>query len=270
MANDEGPGDILVNALKFSVSNVAGLVIGGIALALAIVVMMIVMFTGLFLFDDNVLAMIALVILSYLPALAVSVLMMGLVSQCMKTVIDGSSMMPTGLESPVGLVKDGIMTLIIVFEAFVGEMICLAPAFLLMFLAAGSDNTTLILIAMVLMLLALPVIMIIFLLNMIQWAVYADTGSLLQGLNPLKPLGLIRSNLRGAVIMLALLIAANLLFSILVLACELLIITILLLPFMLIAMYASMAYIVAVFYRQSSRDRPEVIRDTTTPGYSIT
>ena len=79
MVSDEGPGDIFVNALKFSVSNVAGLAIWGIAFALAIIVMMIILFPAFFLFYDNVPVLIALVLLSYLPALAVSVLMLGFV-----------------------------------------------------------------------------------------------------------------------------------------------------------------------------------------------
>ena len=186
MVSDEGFGDIFVNALKFGVSNITSLAIWGIAFVVTIIVAVIIMLTAVLIFDDNVIAMIALMLLSYLPVLAVGILMMGFISQCMKTVIDGGSVMPLGLESPAGLAKDGIMTMIIAFEAFIAEMICLAPAFLLMFLAAGSDNTTLMLVAMALMLVAIPVIMVFFLLNMIQWAVYADTGSLLRGLNPLK------------------------------------------------------------------------------------
>ena len=46
------------------------------------------------------------------------------------------------------------MTLIIAMEAFVAEMVCFVPAFLIMFLAAGSESTILMLIAMALMLAA--------------------------------------------------------------------------------------------------------------------
>ncbi|OPY29523.1 MAG: hypothetical protein A4E28_00840 [Methanocella sp. PtaU1.Bin125] len=270
MVSDENPGDILVNALKFSVSNVTGLAVWGIAFALSIIVMMVIMFSGMILFYDNTLAVIALVLLSYLPALAVSFLLLGFVIQCMKTVIGGGIVMPTGLESPAGLVKDGALTTVILLEAVIVEMICFAPGFLLMFLAAGSESTILIFLAMALMLLAIPFVMVLFFLNMIQWAVYADTGSLLQGLNPLRAVGLIRSNPGGAVIMVVLLIASNIVFSVVLLICELLIITILLLPFLMIAMYAAMAYIVATFYRQSVGDRPEVTRDTASAGYHIT
>lgn len=270
MVSDEGFGDIFVNALKFGVSNMTSLAVWGIAFVVTIIVAVIIMLMAVLIFDDNVIAMIALMLLAYLPALAIGVLMMGFISQCMKTVIDGGSVMPLGLDSPVRLAKDGIMTMIIAFEAFIAEMICLAPAFLLMFLAAGSDSTALMLVAMALMLVAIPVIMVFFLLNMIQWAVYADTGSLLRGLNPLRVVGLIRANPGGAVTMVLLLIAAYLVFTVVMFACEMLIITILLLPFLAIAMYASIAYIIAVFYRQSSGGRPEAIRDAATAGYNIT
>jgi hypothetical protein len=266
MVNDEGPGDIFVNALKFSVSNITSLAIWGIALVVAIITAMIIMLTAVFLFYDNTLVLIVLMLLAYLPVIAVGVLMMGFISQCMKTVIDGGSVMPMGLESPARLAKDGIMTMIIALEAFVAEMICFAPAFLVIFLVRYDDG--MMLIAMALMLLAMPVIIVIFFLNMIQWAVYADTGSLLRGLNPIRPFSLIRSNLRGAVIMLLLLIAAYVLFSVLMFALELLIITILLLPFLAVAMYVAIAYIVAVFYRQSRGDRFDV-RDAATTGYSV-
>jgi hypothetical protein len=270
MVSDEGPGDIFVNALKFGVSNMVSLAVWGIAFVLAIVVAMVIMLAAVLLFYDNEILMIPLMLLAYLPALAVGVLMLGFIIQCMKTVIDGGSVMPTGLESPGSLVKDGVMTLIIAVEAFVVEMVCFVPAFLFMFLAVWSESTTLMLIAMALMLLMVPVIMVVIFLNMIQWAVYADTGSLIRGLNPIRTISLIRSNPGAALVMVLLLIASNIFFTVVIFLCEVLVITILLLPFLTIAMYASMAYIVAVFYRQSSGDRPGVIRDTMSAGYNIT
>jgi hypothetical protein len=268
MVNVEGPVDNFVSALKFGVSNVASLAIWGISYVVAIFVSVFIMvFAWLFL-NDNLPVVIVLSILAFLPAMAVGILLLGFISQCLKTVLDGDDKMPTGLESPADLVKGGIMTFIIALEGVVLEMVCLSPAVLLIFIAGPKDDV-LIWVALALMLLAIPVILIIFLLNVIQWAVYADTGSLMQGLNPLKPVSLVLSNPGGAVVMIVSVIAAYLFFSVVTFICELLVITILLLPFLLVAMYASLMYLIAVFYRQSCGDGSRDIRDAVTGGYSV-
>ncbi|MGA9141588.1 MAG: DUF4013 domain-containing protein [Methanocella sp.] len=269
MTNDEGPGEILENSFRFAASNVKSLAIWGIAFTLAIIVMMVVLFAGILLFHDDIIVMLVLMLLSYIPVIAVTVLLMGFVCQCLKTVLGGGRVMPTGLESPGDLVKDGIVISIILLEAVVLIIVLFLPIYAFMILA-GPGNIALMLAAMGLMLLAIPVTMLIYFVNVIQWAVYADTGSLLQGLNPLKAIGLIASNWRGAAVTALLLFAASIVFSIIMFVCEIFIVTILLLPFLMVAMYPCMAYIIAVFYRQSRGDRPNDIRDAVTGGYSVT
>lgn len=266
MVNDEGPVGNIVNALKFGVSNVTSLAIWGIAFFAAIAIMAVMLVTAFLIFSENVPVMIVMFILSYLPVIVIGVLFMGFASQCIKTVIDGGSKMPTGLESPGELVKDGIMTFIIVLEAFVFEMLCFVPGFLLIFLARSDD--TLVLVGLVLLMLAIPVMLVIYFLNVIQWAVYADTGSLLQGLNPLRPIRLILSNPGAAVIAALSIFVAYVIFTVVMFLLEILIVTILLMPFLIIAEYACIMYLVAVFYRQSRGDQFN-IRDTVTGGYSV-
>jgi hypothetical protein len=266
MVNDEGPVDNIVNAFRFGFSNVVSLAIWGIAFFVAIVIMAVMLMIALLAFYENAPMVIVLFLLSYLPIIAVGIPFLGFASQCLKTVIGGGSEMPTGLQSPGELVKDGVMTFIIMLEGFVFEMLCFVPGLLLIFLARSND--TLILAGLVLIMLAIPVMLIIYLLNVIQWAVYADTGSLMQGLNPLRPIGIILSNPGGAAIAGLSIIVAYVIFTIIMFICEMLIITILLMPFLMVAMYACIIYLVAVFYRQSRGDRFDT-RDAMTAGYSV-
>ena len=268
MENDVGLTDNFVNALKFSFSNVKSLAIWGISYVVAMAIFIVLFVVALIFFGDSLFLVIVISALALLPVLVLCVLLMGFVSQCLKTVLNGGDVMPTGLESPGDLVKDGVMTSIILLEAVVLEFACLAPGYLLVFLA-GPGNSALILAAMALMLLAIPVILVIFFLNVIQWAVYADTGSLLQGLNPLRPIGLVISNPMAAGVAVLSLIGASVVFSLIMLVCELLIITILLLPFLIMAEYGCTMYLVAVYYRQVSGDRPGEVRDQVTGRYSV-
>ena len=109
-------------------------------------------------------------------------------------------------------------------------------------------------IGIALFLIAYILCFILFFLTMIQWVVYADSGSLSQGLNFLKSIRLIISHPIDALITIILLFVLYVILSMITLLLEIPVCTIIAIPFVTVAGTIAIYYVVVRFY-QKAMDR---------------
>lgn len=217
MEQNEGYIDMIINSLKYTVSDAGALFWGGIA---ALGTMLLIGLPFLF----------------------------GYITQCGREVLRGNSRLPAW-DNLGGTFKDGIFVLLImiVFGLISGLLYVIVVPFIIIGAIAGSD---LLLFAGILMLLpAIAISIIASLLMPAAWIEYAVTGDLIKAINPVRALRLAAMNplaYLGAVI-------ATIIVQIVLSIPSLLIVTI---PWTTFAGYASAAYIYAWFYRQTATTAP--------------
>ncbi len=217
MEQNEGYIDMIINSMKYAISDVGALFWGGIA---ALGSMLLIGLPFLF----------------------------GYITQCGREVLRGNSKFPAW-DNLGGKFGDGIMVLVImlVFGLISCLLYVLVVPFIVIGAIAGSD---LLLFAGILMLLpAMAISVIVSLLMPAAWVEYAVTGDLVKAINPVSALRLAAKNplaYLGAVV-------ATIIVEIVLSIPAVLVVTI---PWTTFAGYASAAYIYAWFYRQTNMACP--------------
>ncbi len=247
MGQYEGFSELLSNSIRYGLSNKRAIIIWGI-IYLVTFLSFIAGFVILVLNDKNVVAW-AIYVLSFIPLMAASALNFGYMSRCMSGLFGGDNVAPD-VSGFIGMAADGIKILAIYMEAVVVMMLVFLPSFLLIVL---SDRYPAALYAYCLL---YPVEMVLAVLigafNMVQWAVFADTGSLLRGLNPVTAIRLVIRDWRYAVVAALAASIVYILLSGIIMVLILPIITVVLLPFAIAPLYIAVAYILARFYEHAS------------------
>ena len=247
MDNFESYSDMFVNAVKYGISNKRVILAWG-AIGL---VAYIIFFIGYITVLLNFRSIWALVIfaLAAIPIIVIGVLSIGYMCRCLRGLLGGNNTAP-GLSEPVELVVDSIKMLFIYLEAIIGIAIVFIPMLLvLLTMKTGSSGTILI---CLLYPIELALSISIVSLNVIQWAVFADTGSLLKGLNPITPIRLVLADLKNSVMIAVLAFILYLSYSIIVGICTALVCTFVIVPFTLIPFYCAGMYLLARFYRRAT------------------
>jgi Protein of unknown function (DUF4013) len=254
MEGYEGLSDLLSNSIKYGLSNKRTIVIWGAVYLVTMVLFFAGYFASIFLImadEKNLLAW-AIMLLSMIPIIVMSVILFGFIRRCLSGLFEGDDTVPN-VENLVGMVIDGLKISVIYLEGIVLMFIIFLPSMILMALSyryteAFCAYCLLYPVEMILMLLVLA-------LNLVQWAVFADTGSLLSGLNPMNATRLIAGDLRYAAVAALAAFIVYLISSVVGMVLMLLIITILALPFVIIPFYCAGVYILARFY-QHAKGKP--------------
>jgi hypothetical protein len=217
MEQNENYLDMIINSLKYSVSDLGALFWGGIAA-------------------------LGSMILIGLPFL------FGYVTRCGREVLRGDTKLPTW-DNLGGAFKDGIM--IVLVGLFFALISVILYVFIVPFFVVGAitDNGVLIAVSLFMLLPAIVISIIVSLLMPAAWVQYAVTGDLFKALNPINALRLAAKNplaYLGAVVatfivQVVLSIPATLIVSI---------------PWTSFAAYAASAYIYAWFYKQTIAAAP--------------
>jgi hypothetical protein len=217
MEQNENYLDMIINSLKYSVSDLSALFWGGIA---ALGSMLLIGLPFLF----------------------------GYVTRCGREVLRGNSKLPTW-DNLGGAFKDGIM--IILVALFFGLISGILYVFIVPFFVVGiiTDNDMLIVATLFMLLPAIVISFAIGLLMPAAWVEYAVTGDLFKALNPINALRLAAKNplaYIGAVV-------ATMIVQIILSIPAVLIVTV---PWTSFAGYAASAYIYTWFYKQTTTDAP--------------
>jgi hypothetical protein len=222
MEQNENYLDMIINSLKYSVSDLSALFWGGIAA-------------------------LGSMILIGLPFL------FGYVIRSGREVLKGNGKLPAW--DKLGEVfRDGIMIILVML--FFGLISGILYVFIVPFFIVGAitGNGVLIVTALFMLLPAIVLTLIMCLLMPAAWVQYAVTGDLIKALNPIEALRLAAKNplaYLGAVV-------ATLIVQVILSIPAALIITI---PWTSFAGYTSSAYIYAWFYKQTTRAAPVMKTD---------
>ncbi|WP_048198711.1 DUF4013 domain-containing protein [Methanocella arvoryzae] len=207
---NEGFIDTMINSIKYSISDIGALLVGGI--------------------------------MGFLCLFLVGIpFMLGYTIRCFRNLVIGDNTLP-GWDDWGTMLKDGIMAIAIslVYGLISGILYVLIMPF---FLVGGMLESNLLLILGVVM--AVPVILIeivIGLLIYLSWMEYAVSGDLARAINPVNGLKIIAANPIGYVLALVAVFITGVVISI----PSALIITI---PWVMFATYVASAYIYARFYQ---------------------
>ncbi len=250
MAEYEGLGELLPNSIRYGISNKRAIVIWGIAYVICIAIY----FIGLlayFIIDDRLIAT-AAIFPSIVPSLILGVLYLGYALRMMTGLMEGGDTAPD--VSGIGkMAVDGIKIGVIYMEGVILMLILFTPLIALLILSKESS-------LMAVFCLLYPIIILLCMLalviNIVQWAVFADTDSLLSGLNPLIALKLILGDLRYAAVALIAAIVLYIIVSIASMVLAIFVVTIILLPFLMIPFYSAFIYVLARFYQYAAIREP--------------
>ncbi len=217
MEQNENYLDMIINSLKYSVSDLGALFWGGIAIL------------GSF-------------ILIGIPFL------FGYVTRSGREVLRGNSKLPTW-DNLGEAFKDGIMIILVML--FFGLISGILYVFIVPFFVIGAitGNDAMMAAGLFMLLPAIVITLVTCLLMPAAWVTYAVTGDLFKALNPINALRLAAKNplaYIGAVV-------ATLIVQIVLSILDVLVITI---PWTSFAGYTSSAYIYAWFYKQTTTAAP--------------
>lgn len=217
MEQNENYLDMIINSLKYSVSDLGALFWGGIAA-------------------------LGSMILIGLPFL------FGYITRCGREVLRGNDKLPAW-DNLGDVFKDGIMVILVaVLFALISGILYV---FIVPFFVVGIivESEALIIISLFMLLPAIVISFVLSLLMPAAWVQYAVTGDLIKALNPINALRLAAKNPLAYI---AAVIAAFIVQVVMSIP-AVLIITI---PWTSFASYAASAYIYAWFYRQTNEIAP--------------
>jgi hypothetical protein len=250
MEGYEGVSDLLSNSIKYGLSNKRAIVIWGAVYLVTMLVFFAGYIGGVFLIfmDERSIIAWVLILISLIPILILSVLLAGYVRRCLSGLFEGNETVPD-IADLGGIVVDGLKLAAIYIEGIVVMFILFIPSVALILISYRYEEAIcgyclLYPIELVLMILVLVI-------NMVQWAVFADTGSLMKGLNPLNAVRLIKGDLRYAAVAGLAALIIYLILSVVSSILTLLVVTLLLLPFVIMPFYCALIYILARFYQHA-------------------
>ncbi len=247
MENYEGFTDLLSNSIHYGLSNKRAIVIWG-ALYLVTILIYLAGIVILLFYIKNVFAW-AIFLLSLVLIVAMAVMFFGYIRRCLSGLFDGEDIAPD-VADLVGMAIDGLKISAIYVEGMVLMVIVFLPSMLLLIMSYRYPEA--IYAYCLLYPVELVLIILIGTLNIVQWAVFADTGSLLSGLNPITAARLIAGDFRYAVVAALAAFIVYIMFSLATTILTFLIITIILLPFAVIPIYLTGIYILARFYEHAA------------------
>lgn len=240
--------ELLTNSIKYGLSNKRSILTFGIIGLIAYLIFFIG-YAIVILFEKDVLAWLFFAITS-IPVLVLSVLFMGFAYRCLSELLHGNNVMPD-VTGPGKMAVDGLKVLVVYIEAIVICLILFIPMMLALLLSSGRNMTALVIFCLLYpieLLLAIIVVM----LNMVQWVVLADTGSLMKALNPLTPIRLIVKDFKNALLFAVLAVIIYVLWAVIIMVLTLPVCTIVLLPFTYIPAYCTGMYLLARFYQRAT------------------
>lgn len=168
MDQNEGFVDTIINSIKYGLSNIGALLIGGIITIFAF-------------------------FLIGLP------FVLGYITKCIKSLLQGNNVMPD-FEDIGMIAKDGIMVCILALVYGIVITCVMMVAYIPMIAGSIAESDALMFLGL---LLFIPVFLVLFVLGLlfqISWIIYAATDSLGKAVNPITPLKLILANPIGFVI----------------------------------------------------------------------
>jgi hypothetical protein len=247
MDSYEGLSDLLSNSVRYGLSNKRAIIIWGIVY-LVTLALYIAGLAILLLYPKNTVAW-AAYFLTLVPLIAVAVLMQGYMFRCLSGLFKGDNVAPD-VSGILGMAIDGIKIFIIYMEAIIVILLLFTPSILLLIV---SDRYPAAIAAYCLLYpFELLLAVLVGAISMVQWAVFADTGSLLKGLNPLTAIRLVIKDFRYAVVAALAAFIIYLLFSVVIMILIIPIITSVLMPFAITPVYCAVIYILARFYRHAT------------------
>ena len=254
----ESPVDTIVNAIKFGASNLKTIVLWGAFCFVAVFIDIVFSVGASVVFKEHLWIYVGLRLVGYVPVLIFSILYAGFGCQCIRALLNGESVAPTGLENPGQLIVDGIMLLIVKIEMGIIGLILLLPGLIIVLLSIHrrTQDRTLMIAGVALLLLALIPYAILIVLTYLQYIVYADTRSLLQGLNLLKSAGMVISHPVDSIVTfgewLIMLVVCLIVLTVCVIFC----VSILLIPFLSILFGLAVFYLFVRLYQKCQKLAP--------------
>lgn len=245
MSNIDEFVETVVASIKYGFSNMKTIIIYGVLSILAIALFF-AGFIAVALFHKSIAAWVFLGLAS-IPILLLTLLTMGYWVRCLRSLVGGGDKLPDFFTDFKGLVIDGIKGLIIYLEMVVVSIILYMAVFGLMFVGIRSQVVFLF-ISLLLFAFVMVAILVLLFINIIQWTVYAGSGSLLKGLNPFEAIGLILANPMCALVAAAQAFVIYIVFSVAITVLSILIVPLILLPFLTMPVYVAMLYVIAKFY----------------------
>lgn len=255
MEGYEGLSDLLSNSIKYGLSNKRAIVIWGAVYLVSMIVFLVGYIVTIYLLikdEMNPLAW-AIFLLSFIPLIPLSVLLFGYVRRCLSGLFEGDNTAP-GITELGRMAVDGLKIWAIYLEGIVLMVIAFLPLLLMMLISVYYPAA--ICVYCLLYPVEIVLMLLIMALNLVQWAVFADTGSLMSGLNPIKALGLIKGDLRYAAVAGIAVLIVYFIASVASTVLTLLVVTLLVLPFAIMPIYCACIYILARFYQHATGRMP--------------
>jgi hypothetical protein len=247
MDNYEGFTDLLSNSIRYGLSNKRAIIVWGV-LYLVTTLIYFVGFVVLMFYIKNALAWVVF-LLSAAPIVVMSVMLFGYIGRCLSGLFEGEDTAPD-VAGLVDMAVGGLKIAAIYVEGIAFVIIIFLPLILVAGMSYRYPETIYALCLLYPLEIVLAVLVLA--LNVVQWAVFTDTGSLLSGLNPIAAARLIAGDLRYAAVAA---IAAFILYLISSIATSILMflmVTIILLPFAITPFYIAGIYILARFYEHAA------------------
>lgn len=193
------------------------------------------------------------IVLFLVLILALYLITMGYWIQCFRAMQGGSDKMPGLFDDVSGLVVEGI-------KGFIVPIVPVALIIIINLIAFGliiagfvyQYHIVFLIIGLLFIAFGMVLCLPLAFLSLVQLVVYAGTGSLLKGINPLESVRLIRLNPRGAAITAVQVLIIYVLYYAITYLLSILCVTYVLMPFLMIPAIGAVAYVMARFYRQTS------------------
>lgn len=255
MEGYEGLSDLLSNSIKYGLSNKRSILIWGAVYLVTMLLFFAGYIGGIFLLimDEKSLVAWVLILISFIPILILGIFLAGYVRRCLSGLFAGNDMVPD-ISDLAGMAVDGLKLSAIYIEAVVLMFIIFLPSLALILISYRYEE------AVCLYCLLYPIELVLMLLvlglNVVQWAIFADTGSLMSGLNPVKAARLIAGDLRYVAVAGIAALILYLILSVVSTVLTLLVITLLALPFAIMPFYCALVYILARFYQHAKSKLP--------------
>jgi hypothetical protein len=240
---------IFGGSLRYGFSNKNAIIIAGLAGLIIFFIIWIGLVAGV-LAKNTIVILITIGIILIL-VLAILVLINGYTIRCARKILQGQPIAPDISNNLHDMALDGIKSLPIYIEGLLYGMIIYIPYYLLVRLSNSRGISALSCLLIILLLLVNWAFGVI---NRLQMVVYADTGSVLKGMNPLIPLKLCLNDPHSYVSAYLVSLIVQVVYIIPVIILVMLICTSILTPFLYLPMIASGIYVITRYYRRMSGD----------------
>lgn len=258
MDNSAYQGNRLSRALRFSLDNIKSVFAWGGSLILAAIATAIGMtfwmaaysYSATYSYNIHWLLFGVILLVSLIPILIYIIAVHGFLWECIYTVLVGETVVKSGFEDITYTLKNGACLFLITLEYAVVFVVFLIPMFIFVLPILLSIMPSIIgFLVFILLLMILESVILFW--TMLQWAVFVESFDLIKGLNPLNSIKLIVAMPVNAITACLSFLGIMVPYAIITLVFQILCVPAILLPFIRIAQYTSLAYIAADFYMGS-------------------